>query len=71
MSNSETMLHDYFGDVEFWRARRSMRFSKYLQSIANAYRMDFFGSSDENDLVQRPQKWQEEKVRWKKSFIKV
>lgn len=39
-----------------------MRFNKYLQSIANAYRMDFLGSTDEKDRVQRPELWTDEKV---------
>lgn len=39
-----------------------MRFNKYLQTIANAYRMDFLNSVDEKDLVQRPELWTDEKV---------
>lgn len=39
-----------------------MRFNKYLQAIGNAYRMDFLGSTDEKDKVQRPALWTDEKV---------
>lgn len=39
-----------------------MRFNKYLQAIANAYRMDFLASTDEKDRVQRPELWTDEKV---------
>jgi peptide-O-fucosyltransferase len=61
-AHAETALHDYFGDEDYWRARRSMRFNKYLQAIGNAYRMDFLGSTDEKDQVQRPDRWIDEKV---------
>ena len=61
-TNAETALHDFFGDEEYWRARRSMRFNKELISIANDYRRDFFDSEDEKDLVQRPVNWINEKV---------
>lgn len=61
-AHAETALHDFFGDSEYWRARRSMRFNKYLQAIGNAYRMDFLGSTDEKDKVQRPALWTDEKV---------
>lgn len=61
-AHAETALHDFFGDSEYWRARRSMRFNKYLQAIGNAYRMDFLGSTDEKDNVQRPALWTDEKV---------
>lgn len=62
IAHAETALHDFFGDEEYWRARRSMRFNQYLQSIGNAYRMDFLGSTDEKDQVQRPDSWLDEKV---------
>ena len=61
-ANAETALHDFFGDEEYWRARRSMRFNNELISIANDYRKDFFDSEDKKDLVQRPVKWINEKV---------
>lgn len=62
-ANAETVLHDYFGDEEYWMARRSMRFSKRLVDIANEYRRGVFGSTDELDFVQRPLHWIDEKVR--------
>lgn len=39
-----------------------MRFNSYLQAVANAYREEFYGSTDERDSVQRPHDWTEEKV---------
>ncbi len=62
-AHTETALHDHFGDVEYWRARRSMRFNSNLALIGNAYRADFLGSTDEKDNVQRPKLWTDEKVR--------
>lgn len=61
-AHAETVLHDFFGDEEYWKARRSMRFNKYLQGIGNAYRMDFLRSTDETDRVQRPDLWTDEEV---------
>ncbi|CAO1416757.1 unnamed protein product [Diamesa hyperborea] len=60
-ANAETALHDFFGDEEYWKARRSMRFNNELITIANNYRRDFFESEDKKDLVQRPVKWINEK----------
>ena len=60
--NAETVLHDYFGDGEYWKARRSMRFNEKLVTIANNYRRDYLGSTNELDLVQRPENWMNEKV---------
>jgi peptide-O-fucosyltransferase len=62
-AHAETALHDFFGDAEYWMARRSMRFNKNLRAIGDAYRADFLGSTDEKDKVQRPEKWMDEKVR--------
>lgn len=61
-AHAETALHEFFGGDEYWMARRSMRFNKALQGIAYAFRSDFFGSTDENDFVQRPALWTDEKV---------
>jgi peptide-O-fucosyltransferase len=61
-AHAETALHEYFGDSEYWKARRSMRFNSFLEAIGNAYRRDFLGSTNEKDAVQRPEKWTSEKV---------
>lgn len=59
---AETILHDYFGDVEYWKVRRSMRFNKNLIQIADTYRNDYLGSTNDLDLIQRPEDWIQEKV---------
>jgi peptide-O-fucosyltransferase len=61
-AHAETALHEFFGDVEYWTARRSMRFNSRLRMIGNAYRSDFLASNDEKDRVQRPEMWTDEKV---------
>ncbi|XP_058444275.1 GDP-fucose protein O-fucosyltransferase 2 [Malaya genurostris] len=58
--NAETILHDHWGNVDYWEARRSMRFSEQLTRIADKFRVDFFNSSNEWDRVQRPAYWTEE-----------
>lgn len=61
--NAEIVLHPHWGDAEFWRARRSMRFSKQLVQVANLYRLRQFGSNDSTDSIQRPSDWRDEKVK--------
>jgi len=59
--NAEILLHDHWGGVAFWTARRSMRFAIKLEQIAAAFRFVYFNSTDENDKVQRPPMWEYEK----------
>ncbi|KAG4080160.1 hypothetical protein HA402_008231 [Bradysia odoriphaga] len=61
LNHAEIVLHDVWGNREFWRARRSMRFSKILTSIADEFRLRNFNSTDESDGVLRPANWQDEK----------
>lgn len=67
--NAEIVLHDRFGDVEYWRARRSMRFASTLHAEATTFRRNELNQldvDDDNDnellLLQRPSHWQDEKV---------
>lgn len=59
--NAEIVLHDHWGNEEFWTARRSMRFGERLVRIANDYRQLRFDSNDTVDLVQRPGDWLDER----------
>ena len=52
------MLHEYFGDAEYWSARRSMRFADHLKDIADRFRNDKLNSNDENDSTVMPEKWE-------------
>ncbi|XP_053952064.1 GDP-fucose protein O-fucosyltransferase 2 [Anastrepha ludens] len=59
--NAEIVLHDQWGDKEFWRARRSMRFAEPLVTIANDYRMRVLHSHKAEELVQHPPMWEAER----------
>lgn len=59
----EIALHDVYGSREFWRARRSMRYNSELYEIANNFRQRELNSNDVDDFTERPDNWQEEKVR--------
>eukprot|EP00092_Neocalanus_flemingeri_P039386 GFUD01042883.1.p1 GENE.GFUD01042883.1~~GFUD01042883.1.p1 ORF type:complete len:431 (+),score=142.76 GFUD01042883.1:39-1331(+) len=49
LDRAENLLHDWFGDVEYWGARRSMRFSEELVETANRFRREVLGSDDVED----------------------
>ncbi|XP_018347461.1 PREDICTED: GDP-fucose protein O-fucosyltransferase 2 [Trachymyrmex septentrionalis] len=59
----EIALHDEYGSKEYWRARRSMRYSSELYDIAEDYRKTFLNSMNENDNTERPADWTKEKNR--------
>ncbi|XP_055685449.1 GDP-fucose protein O-fucosyltransferase 2 [Lutzomyia longipalpis] len=59
--NAEVVLHDFWGNDEFWRARRSMRFNDNLVEKANEFRIENFNSTDVLDAVQRPHRWEDER----------
>lgn len=61
INHAEIVLHDVWGNREYWKARRSMRFSKVLVAIADEYRMKRFNSTNQSDGVQRPVNWLDEK----------
>lgn len=58
---SETVLHDFWSTSVYWKARRSLRFGKALTAIADKFRLDYLNSTNEGDLVQRPDDWRDEK----------
>ena len=53
LDRAENLLHDWFGDVEYWGARRSMRFAEALVDRANQLRREKLDSDDikDNTLV--------------------
>lgn len=59
----EIALHDEYGSKEYWKARRSMRYTSELYDIAANYRRTFLNSTDETDNTERPVDWTEEKSR--------
>ncbi|XP_058127241.1 GDP-fucose protein O-fucosyltransferase 2 [Anopheles ziemanni] len=57
--NAEIVLHDLWGNVDYWEARRSMRFAPSLVEVADRFRWDFLNSSDEQDKTVRPAHWRD------------
>ncbi|XP_074107565.1 O-fucosyltransferase 2 isoform X2 [Cotesia typhae] len=57
----EIPLHDYYGSLDFWLARRSMRYNNELYKIANEFRKEYLNSTDKNDKTIRPPDWKDEK----------
>jgi len=62
LDRAENVLHDWFGDVNYWGARRSMRFAKHLVDIADDYRADFLDSYDKKDNTVVSQDWRSHKA---------
>ncbi len=62
LDRAEQVLHVYFGDENYWAARRSMRFSHRLVEVANEYREKHLNSNDEKDGTTRAQNWEEHHV---------
>jgi len=62
LDRAENLLHDWFGDKEYWGARRSMRFSKHLVDRANKFRKDFLESDDTKDNTEVADDWREHAV---------
>lgn len=58
--NAEIVLHDHWGNGEFWKSRRSMRFNERLIDKANDFRFENFNSTDELDGVVKPSLWTDE-----------
>lgn len=62
IDHAEIALHNHFGNREYWRCRRSMRFAKHLEEVAKYFRATFLNSTDESDGINRPDDWTQEKV---------
>uniref|UniRef100_A0A914V2N1 GDP-fucose protein O-fucosyltransferase 2 n=1 Tax=Plectus sambesii TaxID=2011161 RepID=A0A914V2N1_9BILA len=57
IERAETVLHDHFGDVQYWRARRSMRYSPELRQIADDFRRKQLSSDDAADSTVLGDDW--------------
>lgn len=62
LDRAENLLHEYFGGVEYWSVRRSMRFSKKLNEIAEDFRREKLDSTDEKDGTKLPVMWENHQV---------
>ncbi|XP_050069546.1 GDP-fucose protein O-fucosyltransferase 2 [Anopheles maculipalpis] len=60
--NAEIVLHDLWGNVDYWEARRSMRFANELIEVAARFRADLLNSSDQQDRTLRPARWTDERA---------
>ena len=58
LDRAENLLHEHFGDAEYWSARRSARFSKNLVKIANEFRKSSLNSVDKKDNTVLPENWE-------------
>jgi len=59
LDRAENLLHDWFGDEEYWGARRSMRFSNILVDRADRFRLEVLGSEDIKDDTLVQDDWRE------------
>ncbi|XP_037725840.1 GDP-fucose protein O-fucosyltransferase 2 [Drosophila subpulchrella] len=59
--SAETVLHDHWGDEHFWRARRSMRFARHLDQVADDFRQHALATTAVSAGVQRPAMWELER----------
>jgi len=59
LDRAETVLHDNFGGIEYWEARRSMRFAHKLVGIANQFRKDNLDSDDVRDNTVLADSWED------------
>ena len=55
----ENLLHDYFGDVNYWAIRRAMKFSGGLVDTADQFRLEQLNSSDAADDTVVQADWRE------------
>lgn len=49
LDRAENVLHKYYGQYDYWSARRSMVFNKELRKEAAKFRQEFLDSNDESD----------------------
>lgn len=57
IDRAENLLHDVYGENDYWEARRSMVFSKNLRDIGDAFRAEFLNSTDEADQTVFEDDW--------------
>ena len=62
LDRAENLLHEYFGGVEYWSVRRSMRFNQELVALAKDFRAEELDSTDEEDGTMLPPMWETHQV---------
>nr|8AY1_A Chain A, GDP-fucose protein O-fucosyltransferase 2,Spondin-1 [Caenorhabditis elegans]8AY1_B Chain B, GDP-fucose protein O-fucosyltransferase 2,Spondin-1 [Caenorhabditis elegans] len=63
VDRAETILHEHYGEVDYWKARRSMRYSNDLVDVADAFRKKYLDSDDKRDKTKLVDDWTKEKPR--------
>ncbi|XP_071100851.1 GDP-fucose protein O-fucosyltransferase 2-like [Haliotis cracherodii] len=61
IDRAETVMHDRFGDVKYWTARRSMVFAKHLKKIGDDFRGKHLDSTDVADKTVMNEDWTKNK----------
>ena len=62
IDRAENLLHESFGDADYWSVRRSMRFNKDLVKISDEFRHKNLDSSDEKDSTFQKEKWENQRA---------
>ena len=57
IDRAETLLHDSFGDADYWKCRRSMRFAYKLVKKSEELRAMFLNSDDQSDRTELTPDW--------------
>lgn len=61
IDRAETMLHDSYGDADYWKCRRSMRFSGKLVQKAEELRDVLLNSNNKSDRTKMEKDWRKNK----------
>lgn len=61
-NHMEIPLHYSYGSLDYWNARRSMRYNLKLYAIATGFRKKYLNSNDIDDKTKKPEDWTLEKV---------
>ncbi|XP_023240555.1 GDP-fucose protein O-fucosyltransferase 2-like isoform X1 [Centruroides sculpturatus] len=69
IDRAEVILHDNYGDKNYWDIRRSMRFASTLIEIGNKFRREYLNSSDDTDKTILDDDWQKVKARNSRSAM--
>ncbi|XP_019630147.1 PREDICTED: GDP-fucose protein O-fucosyltransferase 2-like [Branchiostoma belcheri] len=57
INRAEVLIHDAYGQTDYWAARRSMRFSKELRFVGNEFRRKYLNSTDKDDKTIMWEDW--------------
>jgi peptide-O-fucosyltransferase len=62
IDRAEVMLHENYGDVEYWKCRKSMRFARNLVEESDKFREENLNSNDIEDKTLLDKDWTKIKV---------